>query len=155
MKMSEHSRGFPVRKRRRPAFEHMPVPEGDVTMPDTHPTILVVDDQTPIRRILRSVLETLGYEVLVAEGGRAALRLASAHAGRLDLLLTDVSMPGMDGPELADRLAEVRPDVPVLFISGDRCFQPPTRKTPRILWLLAKPFTPTELGERIRHALIR
>ena len=90
----------------------------------------MVDDQSPIRRILQTVLETLGYRVLAAEGGEDALRQVEPIEGRLDLLLTDVSMPGMDGPELAHRLAAVRPEVPVLFISGDRCFRRPSRPPP-------------------------
>lgn len=149
MRIPEPPSGFPVRKRRPRPLSAVAGYEGEPQMPSTDPTILVVDDQTPIRRILRAVLEALGYRVLVAEGGPAALRLASEHRGRLDLLLTDVSMPVMEGPELADRLAALRPDISVLYISGDRCFRPPSRTSPRVLGFLPKPFTPQELGERV------
>ena len=64
------------------------------------------------------VLEAQGYRVLVATDGQAALRLAADYPGSIDLMVTDVVMPGMDGYTLADRLAELRPETRVLLISG-------------------------------------
>ena len=145
--------GLPRRRRR--TARTAPIPQAGTggLVTEARATILVDDDQSPVRRILQSVLEALGYRVLTATGGADALHIATMHAGRLDLLLTDVSMPGMDGPELADRLAAVRPDVPVLFISGDRCFRPPACLTTRVFGFLPKPFTPRQLGEQVRGFL--
>lgn len=81
-------------------------------------TILVVDDEEPIRDLVRLHLESAGYSVLVAENGPAALALSQKHQGPIHLLLTDVLMPGMNGSVLASRLATTRPETKVLYISG-------------------------------------
>jgi nitrogen-specific signal transduction histidine kinase/ActR/RegA family two-component response regulator len=79
-------------------------------------TILVVEDNDDVRRIAQSFLVSAGYTVLVAEDGEEALRVAHDHI--VDLLLTDVVMPGMNGREVSDRLRQMRPDVQVVFMSG-------------------------------------
>jgi len=81
-------------------------------------TILLVEDEPPIRRLIRRALESLGYQLLEACNGAQALELASHHQGEIDLLLTDVVMPRMDGFTLRDKLAESRPTTRVLFLSG-------------------------------------
>ena len=81
-------------------------------------TILVVEDESNLRRLVRQYLENQGYVVLEASGGAAAIRLAVAHAGPIHLLLTDVIMPGMNGRELAQRIASLRPTTKILFMSG-------------------------------------
>ncbi len=83
-----------------------------------HPTILVVDDEDSVRESLCHVLREHGYTVLVAEDPETALALAQAHSGKIDLLVTDVVMRYMSGRELAMRLAEARPGVAVIYISG-------------------------------------
>jgi two-component system, cell cycle sensor histidine kinase and response regulator CckA len=80
-------------------------------------TILVVEDEPQIRRITALMLRDLGYQVLEASHGAEALRLAVAYAHPIDLVLTDVVMPGMRGPEFAARLQAIRP-TPVIFMSG-------------------------------------
>jgi two-component system, cell cycle sensor histidine kinase and response regulator CckA len=81
-------------------------------------TILLVEDGDALRAMMRELLEGSGYTVIEAETPRAALGLLDTHQGSLDLLLTDVVMPGMRGPDLADRIRERRPDLRVLFMSG-------------------------------------
>jgi len=80
-------------------------------------TVLVVEDEPAVRRAVQRNLERLGYRVLAASDGEAALRLVEPLAG-IDLLLSDVVMPGMDGPSLACRLRERWQDLPVLFVTG-------------------------------------
>ncbi len=81
-------------------------------------TILLVEDETPVRDLTRRCLEQRGYAVLQAASAEDALDVLARHPGRLDLLLTDVVMPGASGPELARRLTAERPDLHVLFVSG-------------------------------------
>jgi hypothetical protein len=91
----------------------------DVTpnLPDSRhgtETVLLVEDREDVRKLAREALEGYGYKVLEATNGELALELARWHTGRIDLLLTDVVMPGMNGREVSDRLKESRPDVKVL-----------------------------------------
>jgi CheY-like chemotaxis protein len=81
-------------------------------------TILVVDDSSVVRKVTRNMLEQVGYQVVSAEDGPAALTASREYSGPIHLLLTDVVMPGMNGPELADRVLASRPDTRVLFMSG-------------------------------------
>jgi PAS domain S-box-containing protein len=81
-------------------------------------TILVVEDEQALREVTRRILDGAGYQVILAENGLAALRVASGHAGEIDLLLSDVVMPQMSGPELARQLRSERPEVRVLLMSG-------------------------------------
>jgi two-component system, cell cycle sensor histidine kinase and response regulator CckA len=81
-------------------------------------TILLVEDETAVRALFRDVLETDGYSVLAADDVEDALALCEAHDGPIDLLLTDVVMPGMSGPALAGRLLSARPALKVVFMSG-------------------------------------
>jgi len=89
-----------------------PAPEGG------HGTVLLVEDEEGVRHMAGKVLERLGYAVLSAAGGGEALRLARERPGRIDVLLTDVVMPGLNGRELAARLLAVHPEMKVLYTSG-------------------------------------
>src|SRR5215469_2436540 len=80
-------------------------------------TVLVVEDQPQVREMTCSILRQFGYQILEASCGEEALCLAETHAGPVDLLLTDVIMPGMNGLELAARLKRLRPS-PIVFMSG-------------------------------------
>lgn len=82
------------------------------------PTILLVDDDDAIRRVIRSMLELNGYRVLDSGVPSAACALFEEDPAAIDLLVTDIKMPGMTGQALAARLERMRPDLPVLFISG-------------------------------------
>jgi len=81
-------------------------------------TILLVEDEDQVRNLVREVLTARGYEVLVARHGPEALNISQRHADRLDMMLTDVMMPQMNGRELYDRIVTQRPGLKVLFMSG-------------------------------------
>src|SRR4029079_87017 len=81
-------------------------------------TILLVEDEDVVRGLTRKILMQAGYNVLDAKSGEEAIRLCRAHAGPIDLLLTDVVMPEISGKEVADRLLELRPTLRTLFMSG-------------------------------------
>ncbi|MBI0536319.1 PAS domain S-box protein [Roseomonas sp. KE2513] len=112
-------------------------------------TLLVVDDEDQVRLVVATQLRDLGYEVIEADGLASAMVQALA-AAQLDLVITDVTMPGGRGPELAQRLRAARPGVPVLFVSG---YGDPG--TPGSEIVLAKPFTPGELARHVLSALGR
>ena len=82
------------------------------------PTILLVEDESVVRDVTRQVLEYAGYRVLESDGPEEALRLGHEHRGRIGLLLSDVVMPGMTGPELALRLQRLQPGLITVFMSG-------------------------------------
>jgi PAS domain S-box-containing protein len=81
-------------------------------------TILVADDEAALRHALVEILRTSGYRVLEAESSLQALEMAEKHSGRLEILLTDIVMPGLRGPELARRVAKVHPEVQIVYMSG-------------------------------------
>ncbi|MBA3259690.1 MAG: PAS domain S-box protein [Gemmatimonadales bacterium] len=95
-----------------------PEAEASVTAPGGHETILLVEDEPAVRALAQRVLAGRGYTLLTAADGPAALELARHHHGSIDLLLTDVVMPGMSGRELAQRLLALRPATLVLYITG-------------------------------------
>src|SRR5262249_47229170 len=99
-------------------------------------------------------LQASGYTVLGASRGDEALRLSERHAGQVDLLVTDVIMPGMSGRDVADRLAVLRPGMRVLYVSGytDGAIVHHGVLEPGVN-LLQKPFTPSVLAERVRQVL--
>jgi len=117
-------------------------------------TVLVVEDSDDLREIVERILTQSGYQVIVASDGPEAVEMSRKFAGHIDLLLTDVVMPRMQGNELAPLLVESRPDLRVLYMSG---FAQPslaaTGTLPPGLELLDKPFNePTLLG-RVRDVL--
>lgn len=81
-------------------------------------TVLIADDEAEFRAIVREVLEAKGHVVLEAASGSEAVALADGHGGPIDLLITDVLMPGMSGWQLAERLLQQRPTLRVLYVSG-------------------------------------
>jgi DNA-binding response OmpR family regulator len=117
-------------------------------------TILLAEDDDMLRPLVRGLLDKLGYTVLEAANAEAAEARARDHQGRIDLLLTDVVMPGESGRELARRLAEVRPEMPVLYMSGytdDAIVRHGILE--RGIHYLQKPFTPAALARRVREVL--
>jgi len=114
-------------------------------------TILLVEDEEAVRRVARRALEMHGYKIIDAADGVTAL--ATFAANDIDLVLSDVMMPGMPGPTMVEELRRRDPDVRVLFMSGhteeiirDGLLDPSTP-------FLAKPFTPTQLAQKVREAL--
>ena len=124
------------------------------TPPAGRGIVLVVEDDDQVRQVLRRYLTRWGYTLFEARGGPAALQLAHDHPGQIDLLLTDLVMPEMDGRTLSRQLLAARPATKVLFMSGytehpalnnaalgpDDCF-------------VQKPFTAVSLGAAIERAL--
>jgi PAS domain S-box-containing protein len=93
--------------------------EGEPPSPaETGTTVLLVDDDESMRRVTRRILTRSGFRVLEAEHGADALRVAAAHDGNIDLLVTDVLMPGIRGPELVEELTIRSPEIRVLYMSG-------------------------------------
>ncbi|MEN8136413.1 MAG: response regulator [Thermodesulfobacteriota bacterium] len=117
-------------------------------------TVLVVDDEVLVLEIVEAFIEQLGHKVLLATSGHEALEVAKAYDGKVDLLLTDVIMPNMNGLELADIVVTNNPDIKVLFMSG--CLQPAihSRNTPRFQnGFVKKPFSSKTLINHIKKAL--
>jgi PAS domain S-box-containing protein len=113
-------------------------------------TILLAEDEAPVRNFVATVLRSNGYTVLEAANGREALDVAGRHGGRIHLLLSDVVMPELGGVDLADRFSAARPEAAVLMMSGYADRPLPADLMER---LIAKPFTATALLGRVRQAL--
>jgi two-component system cell cycle sensor histidine kinase/response regulator CckA len=117
-------------------------------------TVLLVEDEESVRELVRGTLAARGYKVLEAENGESGLRVAEAHGDGIDILITDVVMPGMGGRELAKRLLQIRPNLAVLYLSGytedtilhQGALGPGTA-------FLQKPFTLQNLARKVREVL--
>lgn len=118
------------------------------------PTILAVDDDAAVLELVDNVLRTAGYNVLLADGGWNAIQTFESSREPVQLLLTDVIMPDLTGPVVAERLRARRPDLQVLFISGfhdaDLVQHFVTRKG---FTLLPKPFTVSSLLRSVQESL--
>jgi two-component system cell cycle sensor histidine kinase/response regulator CckA len=114
------------------------------------PSILVVDDDRSVRDLIRLMLEQEGFSVLVADSGRAAIRIASDPEVLIDVVITDILMPHMNGKELATRISSMKPFIKVIFISA---------YTADLIWthrlcpegsdFIKKPFTKEALIDRV------
>ena len=118
-------------------------------------TILLVEDEDAVRAFATRVLRRHGYEVLAAATPREACDIFDARAATIDLLLTDIVMPGMNGPALAQRLVLERPELRVLFISGYADIATPLDSGNPNVSFLSKPFEPSVLAARVRAILAR
>jgi PAS domain S-box-containing protein len=135
----------------------LPVPE--VVVPQSRPgsgheTVLIAEDDKLVRDLIRLALSRFGYRCLVAASGEEALTIASEHDGPLPLLVTDVVMPRMSGPQLRDRLLAIRPETRVLFLSGytdDEMIKRGVLEDG--VQFLQKPFPPDVLARKIREIL--
>ncbi|HEX4931434.1 MAG TPA: PAS domain S-box protein [Gaiellaceae bacterium] len=140
----------------------LPLSPDDATVPierDDRPQertgsegVLLAEDEETIRRLVREVLSRSGYEVFAAASGDEALRLLEENGDRIDLLLTDVVMPGMSGPDLARAASRFKPSLRVLFTSGytsepDEAFDDPD------VAFIGKPFSPQALVAKVRDVL--
>lgn len=117
-------------------------------------TILLVEDEESVRQLVRDTLAAKGYQVLDAENGEAGIAIAAQHSGKIDLIITDVVMPGMGGREMVKQLLEARPETKVLYLSGytedaivsDGSIEKGTT-------FLQKPFTLQNLCRKVREVL--
>jgi PAS domain S-box-containing protein len=132
-------------------------PSADTPVPAANrEVILLVEDEPAVQLLERRVLEMGGYEVLVASSGEEALKILDQHVGRVDLLVTDVVMPGMTGRELAEAVAQRRAGLRALFLSGytpDEVLRQGVRAEEA--YFLQKPFTPSALLSKVREVLLR
>jgi two-component system cell cycle sensor histidine kinase/response regulator CckA len=132
----------------------LPAVSEPVSNPPNRATILLAEDEDPVRSMVRETLERRGYEVLEARDGAQALELAQRYVGQIHLVLTDVTMPGLSGLELVRVLRQTRPGLRVLYMSGS-----PGEEVSRDLEVragtgfLAKPLLPSALAARVRQML--
>lgn len=126
------------------------------TSPGGTETVLLAEDEDGVRMLARLVLEKNGYKVLEARHGVEAVRICDQYKERIDLLVTDVVMPAMNGRQVADRLRELRPNMKVLYMSGytdDAIVHHGVLAAG--LPFLEKPFTPDDLAGKVRAVLDR
>jgi CheY-like chemotaxis protein len=118
-------------------------------------TILLVEDETPLRQVTSEFLRARGYQVLGAENGEVALEICKSHTGPIDLLITDVVMPGHSGPAVSRQVTEMRPGVRTIFMSGytDRTMGPDILGPNDAFF--QKPFNLQVLARKIHAMLIR
>ena len=122
-------------------------------MSETKITVIVVDDEPEIRKLVGAMLTAGGFRVLSADTGENAVRLFKSHP-ETDLLLTDVVAPGMSGPMIADEIAALKPAIKVLFMSGFDNTQVVQRYVVEKGYsLLVKPFTMEQLAQKVQAAL--
>jgi PAS domain S-box-containing protein len=143
---------FPCVEARGTRDEAAPIEEG--VLHGGRSTILVVEDEPQVRRLLVEVLRGIGYRVLEADSGPAALELLTQHRDELDLVVTDVVMPGINGVDLVDQLKAQVPSLRVLFVSGypgDKLAD--SGWSPEAGPLVSKPFTRAKLAQAVQEVL--
>ncbi|MAL80714.1 MAG: hybrid sensor histidine kinase/response regulator [Sneathiella sp.] len=120
-------------------------------------TILLVEDEDPVRLFAARALENVGYTVLQADCGEAALEVSRAHDGAIDLLISDVVMPVMDGPALVKEILKETPDLKVIFISGyaEDAFRKDLDFDVSKIDFLPKPFSLKEVASKVKEVLMR
>lgn len=114
------------------------------------PTILVVDDEKPLRELIQLLLESQGFEVFTAESGKSAIETACLPEANIDILITDIIMPQMNGKDLANRICAIRPFIKVVFVSAysaELLFS--NNMCPEGCDIIRKPFTREALLNRI------
>ena len=131
--------------------EEMPVWEAP---PSGNETIMVVDDEPGIVKMASRMLSSLGYDPVGVSDSKKAMEIFEKGPHHFDVLVTDIVMPGMTGPELVENVRELRPDMPIIFCSGfSEKFTPEQAKAMGIPEFLVKPVSRQELGEAIRRTL--
>ena len=128
--------------------------QGDIGFAHGTETILVVDDEPSLRKLVRNSLSAVGYRILEASSAEDALAICEDFEGNIDLLLTDVIMPGMDGKRLAEMFYSRRPKTKVVFVSGytDEILAHRGILDPGIVYI-EKPITPTMISKKVREVL--
>jgi two-component system cell cycle sensor histidine kinase/response regulator CckA len=121
---------------------------------ESRKTILVVDDEAEIRKLVCAMIGHFGYTALAANSGQRAIAAYKKHNGPIDLLITDVVMSGMGGPVLADTLTELQPGLKVLYMSGyDHSRVVQKYVVEKGHFLLPKPFTAGQLETKLKELL--
>ena len=117
-------------------------------------TILVVDNETVVLDLVTNILKGDGYTIITAQNGDEAVKIAGPHLGNIDLVLTDIIMPGMSGGELMSRLRVLKPELRVLYMSGYTKYTVDNHgileSVKSFIW---KPFSPAELRLKVREVL--
>ena len=131
--------------------ESMPLPEAVQAARGTE-TVLLLEDEEAVRNIVKATLEAQGYNLLVAASGAEALHLAQSYAGPIDLMITDVVLPELNGKEVARRLHKKRRETVVLFMSGYTDVTLNDTPGGRVHFI-GKPFTPAALNRKVRELL--
>jgi PAS domain S-box-containing protein len=151
--LSESGRGSTIRV-------YLPIAPGPAAIvngarpaPRGSGTVLLVEDDDAVRALERSMIEHLGYRVLEAQHGKEALEVATRHEGPIELLVTDVVMPEMGGPAVAERLRQMRRGIRVLYLSGYAPGESGRVAESLDAALLSKPFTLDALATKMREAL--
>jgi CheY-like chemotaxis protein len=125
--------------------------EVTVRQPGDRPGVLVVDDEHMVRAIVQLGLERQGFNVWTASGGREALRLYRKHRDDIAVVLLDVRMPGLDGPQTLEALRELNPEVRACFMSGDTgAYGPEELRQRGAACVIAKPFRLEDLANVLR-----
>jgi two-component system, cell cycle sensor histidine kinase and response regulator CckA len=135
------------------AAEKHPVPASDAASGGSE-TILLVEDEESVRQLVRDTLTTKGYKVLEADGGEAGLAAAASYEGRIELVITDVVMPGVGGREMVKQLSSTRPEMKVLYLSGyteDSIISDGSIESGTAF--LQKPFSLQNLSRKVREVL--
>ncbi|MBZ5624554.1 MAG: response regulator [Acidobacteriia bacterium] len=121
---------------------------------DTKKTILIVDDEPEIRKLVSAMVTHFGYSFITADSGEHAMTLYKKHKGPIELLITDVVQPGMSGPMLADKLSALQPSLKVLYISGyDATHVVQKYVVEKGHTLLPKPFSTDQLKAKMHDLL--
>jgi len=141
-----------------PRIDEAPTPKEPKSAPEPAAkgteTILLVEDEQGVRELAKEYLELSGYRVLVAKDGNAAVKTAAEYPGAIDLIMTDVVMPGISGRELASKVTALRPGIRVVYMSGytDQAIVHHGILDSEVM-LLQKPFTLSALSAKLREAL--
>ncbi len=133
-------------------MESFPVVERAPMLAPNGAGLLIVDDELTISEMLREVFSDLGYKTFVANNGEEAMSIYSAHSNDIDLILTDVAMPMMDGLSLYDSVRKINQDVPFLFLTGYQDFSGRSLDLLDDTNVIMKPFDLTALTERVFEA---
>jgi PAS domain S-box-containing protein len=141
-----------------PAVEDDPFPYLNTEQPEAGQTaaksVLIVEDDHAVRLLMRKILEEREYQVLEAQDGEEALLIAQLQESRIDLLITDVMMPGMNGPELVGQFAPVHPETKILMVSGYAADKLSAASSlPKGVEFLPKPFTRLDLLNTVEHLI--
>jgi two-component system cell cycle sensor histidine kinase/response regulator CckA len=134
------------------------IPKGADTLPPPSPkgeseTVLLLEDDAPVRKVTGRMLSSLGYQVLEAELPSAALAIASEHPGKISALLTDVTLPEMNGVEVAEHFRKLRPSAGVLFVSGLNSDAIQAGTGDLAPTYLGKPFSKQDLAEKLSQVI--